>query len=198
MPPLPFSTDKRSRLLQAALRLFTEYGFQQTSTATIAREAGVAAGTLFLYFPSKKGLLNTLYVETQQELAAHVQAELDPASPEVEAQLRRVWQRAGAWFLAHPIPFRFLQMFKYLPVITAASEQQTDAAYAPVVALTEAAWAAGYFPGYSTELVLSVFNGHLVATVQHLLRTPAEADAPAVLARTFEGYWRGLAPVATP
>ena len=194
----PSSADKRTRLLEAALCLFTELGFQQTSTAAIARAAGVAAGTLFLYFPSKEALLNTLYVEMQHEQAAHAQAGLAPTDAGIEALFRRVWQQAGAWMLAHPTPFRFLQMFKYMPTITAASVQQTDAAYAPVVALTEAARAAGYFPGCSTDLLLSLFNGQLVGTVQYLLRTPTEADAPAVLGRTFESFWRGLVPTTGP
>jgi len=45
--------DKRTAIIEAALKLFTERGFHGTSTAQISKEAGVATGTLFNYFPTK-------------------------------------------------------------------------------------------------------------------------------------------------
>ena len=49
-------TDTRTAIIKAALKLFTERGFHDTSTAQISRKAGVATGTLFNYFPTKKDL----------------------------------------------------------------------------------------------------------------------------------------------
>lgn len=47
-------TDKRQAILETALRLFVDQGFHGTSTASIAKQAGVATGTLFHHFPTKK------------------------------------------------------------------------------------------------------------------------------------------------
>ncbi|WP_328396501.1 TetR/AcrR family transcriptional regulator [Nocardia sp. NBC_00416] len=44
-------------ILETALRLFTEQGYVETTTAQIAREAGVSQRTLFRYFPAKEDLL---------------------------------------------------------------------------------------------------------------------------------------------
>ncbi|HNP15627.1 MAG TPA: helix-turn-helix domain-containing protein, partial [Terrimesophilobacter sp.] len=44
-------------LLQAALELFEEHGFDATGTVQIARRAGVSEMTLFRHFPSKEALL---------------------------------------------------------------------------------------------------------------------------------------------
>ena len=52
--------DKRENFLNAALKLFVANGVQNTSTAAIAKEAGTASGTLFLYFPTKQDLLDEL------------------------------------------------------------------------------------------------------------------------------------------
>lgn len=49
--------DKRDRIREAAERLFTERGFESTTTAAVAAEAGVATGTLFLYADDKVDLL---------------------------------------------------------------------------------------------------------------------------------------------
>ncbi len=49
--------DTRSRILEVAFRLFHEQGFHATGVATILREAGVNAGSLYHFFPSKDDLL---------------------------------------------------------------------------------------------------------------------------------------------
>ncbi len=48
--------DKSARILKAALDLFVRYGIKRTSIDDIARAAGIAKGTLYLYYPSKDAL----------------------------------------------------------------------------------------------------------------------------------------------
>lgn len=56
-PPTPAPEDTRSRILDAAARLFHEQGFHATGVATILREADVNPGSLYNLFPSKDALL---------------------------------------------------------------------------------------------------------------------------------------------
>lgn len=49
--------DTRTKILQAALQLFAKRGFDGTTTKDLAKSAGVAEGTLFRYFASKKAIL---------------------------------------------------------------------------------------------------------------------------------------------
>lgn len=63
MPKIPaserdaFYESRRAVLADVALKLWAERGFDQTSVAAIAREAGIAKGTFYLYFESKGALL---------------------------------------------------------------------------------------------------------------------------------------------
>ncbi|MGE5703608.1 MAG: TetR/AcrR family transcriptional regulator [Clostridia bacterium] len=50
-------TEKQRQILQAAIKLFAEKGFSASSTAEIAKEAGVAEGTIFRHYKSKKDIL---------------------------------------------------------------------------------------------------------------------------------------------
>ncbi len=52
--------DKSARILQAALDLFIRYGIKRTSIDDIARAAGIAKGTLYLYYPSKDALFTAV------------------------------------------------------------------------------------------------------------------------------------------
>jgi AcrR family transcriptional regulator len=52
-----FYEARRTALADVALKLWAEHGFDQTSVAAIAREAGIAKGTFYLYFDTKGELL---------------------------------------------------------------------------------------------------------------------------------------------
>jgi len=55
--------DKRERILDAAERIFARHGFFHARVSQIAREAGVADGTIYLYFDGKEDLLITIFRE---------------------------------------------------------------------------------------------------------------------------------------
>ncbi len=54
-------TDKTELILEGALRAFARHGFHGTQVAKIAKEAGVADGTIYLYFKSKEEILIRLF-----------------------------------------------------------------------------------------------------------------------------------------
>lgn len=72
----PKSEDKKQALLEAATQAIAQSGIA-ASTAVIARNAGVAEGTLFRYFATKDELINTLYLHLKQDLCQSMIMELD-------------------------------------------------------------------------------------------------------------------------
>ncbi|MGL5808455.1 MAG: TetR/AcrR family transcriptional regulator [Nocardioides sp.] len=64
------SDDKRMRILAAARELLAERLYEQASVAEIAQRAGVAKGTVYLYFPSKAALVNALTVQIREAVNA--------------------------------------------------------------------------------------------------------------------------------
>ncbi len=69
--------DKREAILKAATRVFARNGFFQSQVADVARIAGVAAGTVYLYFRSKDDLLVSLFDRTMRDAIAAGRAALD-------------------------------------------------------------------------------------------------------------------------
>ena len=68
--------DKRARILDAAVKVFAERGYFSSTVAEIARAAGVADGTIYLYFKSKDDLLLRLFDEKMTQLLAEAKAAL--------------------------------------------------------------------------------------------------------------------------
>lgn len=73
----PRSDEKRKALLEAATRIIVTQGLS-APTAGIAKEAGVANGSLFTYFETKSDLYNQLYLELKVERAKAALKDLDP------------------------------------------------------------------------------------------------------------------------
>ncbi len=64
--------DKRERILVAAERIFARHGFFAAKVSDVAKEAGVADGTIYLYFKSKDDLLISLFERRMQQVNEHL------------------------------------------------------------------------------------------------------------------------------
>jgi AcrR family transcriptional regulator len=84
---------KRARLLDAARSLFAARGYAATTTAQLARAAGVAEGTVFHHFASKRALLEAVAGEYGRGLAEHMFAadDLEASEPDADRVLRRAF-----------------------------------------------------------------------------------------------------------
>lgn len=78
--------DKRERILAAAERIFARHGFFAARVSEIAKEAGVADGTIYLYFKSKDDLLISLFEHRMTQVNAELRAAIAGLGP--SAQLR--------------------------------------------------------------------------------------------------------------
>jgi TetR/AcrR family fatty acid metabolism transcriptional regulator len=81
--------DKRERILDAAVRVLAKKGFHSTRVSEVAKAAGVADGTIYLYFKSKDELLVSLFEDRVERLLAFLQTDL-PRSGSASDKLRRI------------------------------------------------------------------------------------------------------------
>ena len=66
----PPTGDKRAAILRAAITVFAHNGYFNSKVADIAREAGVADGTVYLYFKSKEDILHSVFDRSVDEAIA--------------------------------------------------------------------------------------------------------------------------------
>jgi len=81
--------DKRERILDAAVRVFAKKGFYATRVSEVAKAAGVADGTIYLYFKSEDELLVSLFEDRVERLLAFMAREV-PAAASASEKLRRI------------------------------------------------------------------------------------------------------------
>jgi TetR/AcrR family transcriptional regulator, fatty acid metabolism regulator protein len=81
--------DKRERILDAAVRVFARKGFHATRVSEVAKAAGVADGTIYLYFDSKEHLLVSLFEHRVERLLEYLEREL-PLAQSASQRLKRI------------------------------------------------------------------------------------------------------------
>ena len=81
--------DKREAILRAATRVFANNGYFNSKVADIARAAGVADGTVYLYFKSKEEILHSIFDRSMEEAISEGRKQLALTSDPRE-KLRRI------------------------------------------------------------------------------------------------------------
>ena len=81
--------DKPQQIIDAAVRVFARTGYYNSRVSDIAREAGIASGTIYLYFKTKEEILVTLFREKMAEWVTLVRREVARETDPV-AKIRRI------------------------------------------------------------------------------------------------------------
>jgi TetR/AcrR family fatty acid metabolism transcriptional regulator len=82
-------SDKHQQIIEAAVRVFARNGYYNSRVSDIAREAGVASGTIYLYFKTKDEILVTLFREKMAAWVTHVRDAIAD-EPDPVAKIRRL------------------------------------------------------------------------------------------------------------
>lgn len=192
--PSRVGPDKREAILAAALRLVARLGLHNTPMSAVAREAGVAAGTLYLYFPSKEAMINALYLgvleDRDRSLTANVSAD-PPASG--RAALWPFWHGLARWYLDHPEESSFLEQCKSSAILTDQTRAAERGMNASGLANFEQAVRSGYLRDMPLQVFWSLVAGPVVLLAQMCAAREIEIT-DAVLQATFDGVCRSVLP----
>lgn len=69
-------TDKREAILRAGVKVFADKGYFSSKVADVARVAGIADGTVYLYFKSKEEILHSIFDQAMEKFIAEGKREL--------------------------------------------------------------------------------------------------------------------------
>lgn len=125
-------TEKKEKILNAALTLFAQDGYKSTSTSKVAKHAGVSEGLIFRHFKNKEGLLQAIILEGEERaklLFAEIIAEKDPKAVirkvlEIPQKMTKSIESSNFWKLQYKIKWELedYNEKKMEPLLTALSE----------------------------------------------------------------------------
>ncbi len=83
------ASEKRERILQSAIKVFARKGFYNTRVSEIARQAGVADGTIYLYFKNKDDILISIFTDRIGRLNDEMERQLAEL-PTITEKIERI------------------------------------------------------------------------------------------------------------
>ena len=185
------SPERRESYLNAALKLFVQNGVQNTSTAAIAKEAGSAAGTLFLYFPTKQDLIDELVLQIGRQQSEHINSLLQPTLS-VQDTFFTIWEGTIRWFLANMDAFLYIRQVRDSGLITEEAVQESESFFVYYFEAIERGLAGGFLKPYPIELAGSFLYQDIVAVMNLVRNQPDPAKREEYIQAGFEIYWNGI------
>ena len=86
------TNDKYQRILEASVKVFADHGFHQSTVSQIAKKAGVADGTIYLYFKNKEDILVQIFNYKTKQIFERFRDVVDSADNPIE-KLRNLIRR---------------------------------------------------------------------------------------------------------
>ncbi len=185
----PRSDDKRNAILLAAIRVFAERGLG-APTSAISSAAGVAEGTLFIYFSTKDELLNSLYREIKMELADAMMAGF-PRRKSVSVRLTHIWDCATDWGLANPERSLALTQLQISDRLTQESRVAGALPFAEIARIIQDAIEQRLLRDIPLEFIGATMEDSIQTAIRFMTAEPTEADKYRTLG--FEMFWRAIA-----
>jgi len=183
--------EKHKAFLDAALALFIERGVQNTSTAAISQKAGTAAGTLFLYFPTKQDLIDALVLKIGAEQSQYIDSLLDP-SLSVRDTFYIIWHGSVQWLLNNPEAYRYIQQVRDSGIITPYVVAQSAQYFGYYYATIQRGLDEGRIKPYPIDLIGGFLYQDIVAVMNVVMTTEDPAARDEVIQNGFRIFWDGI------
>ncbi|MFP4090821.1 MAG: TetR/AcrR family transcriptional regulator [Cyclobacteriaceae bacterium] len=182
--------DKKHLVLQATLKLITERGFHDTPMSMIAREAGVAAGTIYHYFSSKEELINELYSSLKARMGQALAEGMQEAG-NIKERYFRFWINLYQHFIDYPQEFKFLEQYANSPLVDLQVREENVRHYQPIIDFLTEGMRYGVLREMPLMLMLNLVYGHVVSTAK--LQLNGELDiSDAYLQMAVQSSWDGV------
>jgi AcrR family transcriptional regulator len=183
--------NKKQTFLESALKLFVANGVQNTSTAAIAKEAGTASGTLFLYFPTKQDLIDELVLQIGREQADTTKASLDP-SLSVRDTFFTIWNSSIRWFLENMDAYSYVQQVRDTGLVSEAAVQESAKFFSYYYDAIQKGFKEGALKRYPADVIGGFLYQGIVAVMNILRARSTPTKQEEIIQMGFDIFWDGI------
>jgi AcrR family transcriptional regulator len=182
--------DSKSKILNAALVMFTNEGFHGTSTAKITKAANISNGTLFHHFKTKEELINTLYLTEKELYKEYILDKLPVFSP-TKKYMKIMWMM----FLQHDLEYNdrvaFFALFYNSPYVDSLSKEQASRHFSFVLDSIQSLIENEVIIDVQPKLIVNSFYGSILAIYRFLLENDVDNEAEQKEI-AFNMWWRSV------
>jgi AcrR family transcriptional regulator len=183
---------KNEKILEAAIKLLSVQG-TSVPTAKIAQQAAVSNGTLFNYYPTKKALLDGVYLSIKKEVSAHVINQVARETKHIEDLVLYLWQQYISWAMANTLKQQVASLLRGSFAISDEARASVDEIFSFINIKLEEAQNKQIIRDMPTEFLCEIAVAQILATIQHArINNLTQQQLSQLIQQSFEVYWKGI------
>ncbi len=157
---------KKKAILTSTLQLIKDYGLHGTTVSMISKNAGVASGTIYHYFPGKDDIIMELNCRIRTEMVNAMFNEAN-SSKEYRQQFFEGWINLCKYFISNPGSLAFIEQFNSSPYAKISSAKKLKGSVNRFHEFFQEGMDSGYLKQMEYKLIASAVFGCITATAKY-------------------------------
>lgn len=183
--------NKKEQIFNTALKLFNQYGFDKTPTSQIAKEAGVATGTLFHFFSTKEDLINSLYLRCKESMISRTILHIDE-EVEYRNKMRCLYLNFLGWGLNNTEEFLFFQQFSNSVYINERTKEEGKSKFESLIVLLKEGIDIKVLKDISIEYLVAITTSLIMSNLNYFIEHRKAIEDHEFVESTFEIVWNTM------
>lgn len=185
-------TDKKTAILKSVLHLVNSVGFYHLNMKMIAAEAGVAAGTFYLYFKKKEDVINELYNLVVDEFnQAVLNAYQDDG--DIKVIFTQMLEAAIQFYLQQKNYFSFIEQYTYAPFLFKENQEQNFVLLLPIYKMMRKGKKQRLIKDIPDAILLSIIHGSMNTMIKMHYAKKVSLNNAATRKKFYQACWEAVA-----
>lgn len=181
---------KKHKIYMAAVKIINAEGLSGASMAKIAREAGLSAATIYLYFEHKEDMLNKLYIASKHKMSLMMLQGFNQEMP-IKVSFFLLWTNYYHFIAENFEDFIFIDQFASSPLILKISREEAKKPYQTMGEFVERAKKENVIANLSFEVMYAFMFVPMAELAKNAYKANTEIDQD-TLASLFELSWKAI------
>lgn len=184
------SLEKEEEIYRVVLEITADVGLAGLKMSNIAKQAGLAHGTVYIYFKNKKDLINQLFKKAKRRATSSIGV-YDHLLGNFFEGLKLFWEAYLTYLISNQKETHFIKQCIDSPFLEASSLELSDSSKQQLVVFFEKGKAEKYIKHLDTELLMSVFSGVAYEIVAKI-NDGRLVHSPDLIADSFDLCWNAI------
>jgi len=177
-------------IYNATLALVLKSGFAELNMAAVAKEAGIATGTIYTYFKNKKTLINQLFLHLKEE-KVNLMFKKFKETDNFYDTFQKLWMAYFKISMNDYHKMMFIEQYAYSSIISNATRKKSDSLLEPMSLLLLKAQHDQLIKAVEPDLILSYITGSVLEIVRYY-KSKGTKPSNKTIEQCFEMAWTSI------
>ena len=183
--------DKKEVILKTTLSLVNQYGFYHLNMKQLAAEAGISAGTTYLYFDSKEKLINELYRNITQDFH-NIVLKGHEKGRTFKENFFAMMNNIVNYYIENPDCFSFIEQYTYSPFLFKETQEENLAILEPIQKIIKKAKREKLVRDIPETLLIALCHGPITSMMKLFIAGKTDLKKKSTKEQLLKACWQSV------